>query len=51
MLGDKPSRGSKWTVLDTGKKYLNMPIYDGAVPEEVSFFSSSLSCTVLVNTG
>lgn len=40
MLGDKASRGSKWTVLDAGKKYLTMPIYDGAVPEEVSYFLS-----------
>lgn len=48
MLGDKASRGSKWTVLDAGKKYLTMPIYDGAVPEEVSFFLVKLelySCT------
>lgn len=29
------SRGSKWRVLDAGKKYLEMPVYEGHVPEEV----------------
>lgn len=29
------SRGSKWRVLDSGKKYLSMPVYQGNVPEEV----------------
>lgn len=42
MLGDKASRGSKWTVLEAGMKYLDMPIYEGAVPEEVRPFLPAL---------
>lgn len=38
-LGDKASRGSKWKVLDAGKKYLSMPVHVGNVPEEVGEIS------------
>lgn len=34
-IGEKVSRGSKWSVLDAGKKYLTIPVHEGKVPEEV----------------
>ncbi|CAM9998597.1 unnamed protein product, partial [Ectocarpus sp. 8 AP-2014] len=40
VLGEKVSRGSKWKVLDAGKKYLSMPVYQGNVPEEVAVLSA-----------
>lgn len=35
VLGEKVSRGSKWKVLEEGKQYLDMDVYEGNVPEEV----------------
>lgn len=35
ILGEKASRGSHWKLLEAGKKYLQMPVHEGSVPEEV----------------
>lgn len=35
LLGEKTSRGSKWQLLEAGKKYFQMPVHQGSVPEEV----------------
>ncbi|CAM9364785.1 unnamed protein product [Ectocarpus fasciculatus] len=40
VLGEKVSRGSKWKVLEEGKQYLDMDVYEGNVPEEVAVLSA-----------
>lgn len=36
MLGEKLTRGATWNLLELGRKYFAMPVYEGAAPEEVT---------------